>query len=209
MKITPTLFLVLLIAISQVAFADFATTGYLDPNALDPSLPAWAQRVAFDLGPPQPFPSEHTNVVLTDFILNSADSLTIDSLGFAVNGIDPYITLFSGSTASIGTATFVLEHSPGGDFTFNTPVLIAGNYVLAISAWNNYGCPFGLSGCTLADGFSGLANLPFGHDTFFDIRVSGDVTPGVATPIPEPSHLMILVVGITAALARARFRRAR
>jgi hypothetical protein len=181
------------------------TTGYLDPNAVDPSLPVWAQRIGFDLGAPQGSPSEHTNVVLADFVLNADGSFTIESLGFAANGIDPYVTLYSGSTVSPGSAPFVLEHSPGGDFSFNTPLLTSGTYVLAISAWNNYGCRFGLSGCTLADGFSGLANLPFGHDTFFDIRVSGDVTPGVATPIPEPSHLMFVVLGVAATLVRKRF----
>ena len=200
--------LIALLMVAQSAFADFSTNGYLDPNGPNPSLPAWAQRVGFDLGPPQPYPSEHTNVVLADFDLNSGGTLTIDSLGFTLNGIDPYITLFSGSTASPSAASFVLEYSPSGDFSFLTPALTAGDYVLAISAWNNYGCPFGFAGCTLADGFSGLANLPFGHDTYFDILVTGDVTTGAATPIPEPRMIVPLAAAVVGVLFR-RYRRGR
>jgi hypothetical protein len=194
------------------AFADtIDVVGYLDPNASDPSLPAFAQRVGFDMGAPQAFPSEHTNVVLANFTLAISGSFTIESRGYGITGlgIDPYITLFSGSTAAPGSATFVLEHSPGGDFTFNTPVLTSGNYVLAIGAWSNYGCPFGFGGCSLADGFSGLANLEAGHDTFFDFRITGDVRTGPSTqPVPEPA--MILPITALAAgllgFARARQR---
>jgi hypothetical protein len=200
---------VMLFAAGREACADFQTSGYLDPNAFDPSLPDWAQRVGFDLGPPQGFPSEHTNVILADFTLNAIGSITIESFGFAANGVDPYVALFAGSTASLGATAFELEQSPGGDFSFATPVLTSGDYVLAISAWNNYACPFGLVGCTLADGFSGLANLPSGHDTFFDIRVLGDVTPGDSTPIPEPSHFLFVVIGVTVALSRKRLGKAR
>lgn len=202
MRNVPKFLLGLLLLTGPAAFADmFSITGYLDPT-VGPALPSWAQRVGFDLGPAQVFPSEHTNVVLADFSLSLNGPLTIQSLGFAGTGagIDPYITLFSGTTADPGNAEFVLEHSPGGDFVFNTPSLNAGSYVLAISAWNNFGCPSGLFGCTLADQFSGLANLPFGHDTFFDIRVSGDVV------VPEPR--MILPLALAVGLAyRVRFRK--
>jgi len=210
MRNAPKYLFLLLLVFGHAAFAGtIITSGYLDPNAADPSLPAWAQRVGFDLGPPQVFPSETTNVVLADFNLNPAGPLLIESFGYAVTGtgIDPYITLFSGSTSNPSAATFVLEHSPGGDFVLPTAPLTAGSYVLAISAWDNYGCPFGTAGCTLADGFSGLANLPFGHDTFFDIHITGDVSPGAATPIPEPGMVVPLAAGLAIVLYRQSRRR--
>ena len=197
LKLLPMLF-----AVVGQAASVFSTTGYLDPNAPGPSLPVWAQRVGFDLLAPQAFPSEHTNVVLADFLLTSAGSLTIESFGFGVTGagIDPYITLYAGSTSTPGAATFVLEHSPGGDFLLNSGPLAAGSYVLAISAFNNYGCPFGFAGCSLADGFSGLANLPGGHDTFFDIRVTGDVVP-----VPEPRMIFPLLTLSAGFLYRRKY----
>lgn len=64
-----------------VGFADvLQLTGYLDPDVSGPSLPAWVWRVAFDLGPAQSFPSEHTNVVLADFLLLVSSPLAIESL---------------------------------------------------------------------------------------------------------------------------------
>lgn len=204
MKLTWKLAIVVSLGCGTVGFADvLQLTGYLDPDVPGPSLPAWAWRVAFDLGPPQSFPSEHTNVVLADFLLLASGTLAIESLGYAGTGagIDPYIALYAGRSYAPATATFVLEHSPGGDFFLTTP-LNAGTYVLAISAWNNYGCPFGFAGCTLADGFSGLANLPDGHDTFFDIRITGEVAP-----VPEPMTAVLLAVPCGFLLRRLARRR--
>lgn len=201
------LFFTLLLAFAAEG-ATIATSGYLDPQAADPSLPAWAQRAGFDLGPPQSFPSEHTNVVLVDFTVNTGGTLTIASFGYAGTGtgIDPYVALYSGSTALPGATAFVFEYSPGGDFSLLTDPVPAGDYVLAISAWNNYGCPFGLPGCRLTDGFSGLANLPFEHDTFFDIRITGvDIQAGSANPvqpIPEPATGLLAVFPLAAAVCR-------
>lgn len=116
--------------------------------------------------------------------------------------MDPCIALYAGRSYAPATATFVLEHSPGGDFLMNTTALNRRSYVLAVSAWNNYGCPFGMAECTLADGFSGLANLPDGHDTFFDIRITVEVAP-----VPEPMTAVLLAVPCGLVLRRLARRR--
>ena len=78
------------------------------------------------------------NVALYTFSNTTAGTVNFLSQGFALGGIDPYFTLFSG-TGNTGTfvdSNFVQAFSTGGDFNLNE-ALGVGDYTVAMGVFAN------------------------------------------------------------------------
>ena len=140
------------------------------------------------------------NVALYQLHLTQAGTLTITSGSYGAGGIDPYVTLFSGSDMS---AVFV--GSAIDDFSWSSPEA-AGWYWVAIAEWDNYSFAENLGTGTLGDGFIGLGQAGYLGDGTYSVTVSLDT--GLPA-VPEPSPAWLLGAGLAALAARTwRARRA-
>ncbi len=118
-------------------------------------------------------------------------------------GFEPYLSLFdaggdflastfSGTTCPAGANT---NTSSGQcfDVLLDGGMLAAGDYQIAISAFENLSLAENLGSATLADGFTGLGNLAQGEDLHYAFDVV--LTPRVST-VPEPRIVWLLVGAI-------------
>jgi hypothetical protein len=158
---------------------------------------------AYDMGFPL-FDSDEdiaNNVALYQVDVTQAGTLTLASGTYGAGGIDPYVTLFSGSDFS---ATFVA--SAQDDFTWSGAVT-PGWYWVAIADWDNYSFAENLGTGVLGDGFIGIGQADLLGDRSYSVTVSLDT--GSTPPIPEPSPAWLLGAGLAALAARSwRARRA-
>jgi hypothetical protein len=180
---------------AQAAFVSFS-------GALDD--PGNAALVASDLGPAQFTDDLATanNVALHGFSVALAGNARIASTGFAAGGIDPYVTLFSGSDRA--TATFVASNADnattggGGDFVLDI-LLAPGAYTLAIGVFQNMSFAEN-SGGVLADGFIGLGGPLY----FGDGRYAVGITLPDGGTVPEPGAAGLVLAALLAAAAAGR-----
>ena len=118
----------------------------------------------------------------------------------AQNGFEPYLSLFDGS-GNFLASTFFGTTCPAGanantdtlqcfDKLLDGGVLAAGNYSIAISAFENLSFAENSGAGTLADGFTGLGNLALGEDLHYAFDVM--LTPTTASPVPEPGSGILL-----------------
>jgi hypothetical protein len=158
---------------------------------------------AYDMGAAQ-FGSDEDiadNVALYAIDLTQAGTLTLASGSYGTGGIDPYVTLFSGSDFG---ATFVA--SAMDDFTWSGAVA-PGGYWVAIADWDDFSFAENLGTGTLADGFIGIGQADLLGDRGYSVTVSLDT--GAPPPIPEPAPAWLLGAGLAALAARTwRARRA-
>lgn len=179
---------------AQAAFIGFS-------GALDD--PGNAALVFYDLGPAQFTDDLATanNVALHSFNVALGGVARISSTGYAAGGIDPYVTLFSGSDRT--SATFVVSNvdnatTLGGDFDLDI-LLAPGDYTLAIGAYQNMSFAEN-SGGVLGDGFIGLGGpLFFGDGTY----ALGITLPDGGT-VPEPGGAGLVLAALLAAAAASR-----
>jgi hypothetical protein len=109
----------------------------------------------------------------------------------AQGGFEPYLSLFD-SGGNFMASTFFGVTCPSGAQTNSTSgqcfdvlldggTLAAGNYQIAISAFENLSFAENLGVGTLADGFTGLGNLAQGEDLHYAFDVI------LTSPVPEPA----------------------
>jgi hypothetical protein len=99
------------------------------------------------------------NVALYNLVVNTAETVEIQSTAFASGGADPYFSLFQGSG---GSAVFLASNydqafSTGGDFDYSG-LLTAGHYEIALGVSANESFAENYGTGTLADGFIGLGD---------------------------------------------------
>ena len=122
-------------------------------------------------------------------------------------GFEPYLSLFDSAGNFLASTFFGTTCPPGAntnsgsgqcfDVLLDGGTLGAGDYQIAISAWENMSLAENGGFGTLADGFTGLGNLFPGEDLNFAF----DVTTTRTTPVPEPSAMALM--GFTAFSALA------
>jgi len=166
------------------AEAALTYSGRLD----DPSNPAL---VGSDLGAPS-FVDDSAvanNVALYDVIVPLDGLVEIRSTGFSASGVDPYFTLFRGSSnaATFVDSNYVQAFSTGGDFDF-AAVLPQGSYRIALGAFANMSFAENIGSGTLGDGFIGLGEPSALGDTHYELIVT--------TPVPEPSAGTLMALGL-------------
>ena len=185
--------------------------------ALVAAAPAWAGPIAAfsgylsdsantalhasDLGAAQ-FSDDYAianNVALYTLHLAAAGTVSFTSTGFAAGGVDPYFSLFSGTSASSATwlnSNYLQAFSTGGDFV-NSGWLDAGDYTLAIGAFANMSFAEN-SGGFLADGFIGLGEAYLLGSGFYSINVTQTDGGGGGT-VPEPASAALALIALLAA----------
>ena len=140
------------------------------------------------------------NVALYPISVPFTGSVQFDSNGFAVGGVDPYFTLFSGTGngATFVGSNFAQAISTGGDFllTFSLP---AGSYTVALGVFENLSFAENLGSGSLGDGFIGLGQPGSLGTYFYELLVT---TPGGSgPPLSEPSSGILLLLGLATAAA--------
>lgn len=188
-----------LAALAMVTLAGPALAGVVTLNGNLGDLTNTAL-VASDMGVPQFAADRDTanNVALYALHVALAGNISFSSTGFALGGIDPYFTLFSGTDRA--TTTFLasnFDHATtlGGDFTLDA-VLAAGDYTVAIGVFENLSFAENLGIGFLADGFIGVG-VP---DLFRNGSYSFTVTLPDATTVPEPGGVALVLTAAFAAL---------
>jgi hypothetical protein len=134
------------------------------------------------------------NVALYSFHLTADGTISIASTGFAAGGVDPYFTVFQGSTS---VATFLGSNydrafSTGGDFSLAAK-LSAGDYQFALGTFANMSFAENAGSGTLADGFVGLGQPSSLGNTYYSFTVS---TGAVTSPVPESPTTVVLALGL-------------
>lgn len=129
------------------------------------------------------------NVALYNFTLAASQTVRFESQGYAAGGIDPYVSLFSGTG---GPATFVRSFSGSavGDFD-ETVLMLAGDYTIAIGLYMNMSFAENYGAGMLADGFTGLGGSVFGDGSYRLVLTTSDVRP-----LPEPGTLWLLPIAL-------------
>ena len=137
------------------------------------------------------------NTALYTFTVTMAGTVTIASASFAGGGVDPYFTLFNGSgdTATFLASNYDQATTTGGDFPWSG-TLGVGTYEFAIGAFENMSyAEQDSSQYTLYDGFIGIGDP--------NSLGSGAYSVTLTTPVPEPTGLWMMSIGLAALTTRA------
>ena len=162
-------------------------TGNLIGNG-DPAV------VGRDLGAASTDPDDGSNVALYHFTMSATGTLGFSSTGYLTGGIDPWVSIFSGSDFSAIFAGSNGDHAQtiGGDFDLNL-LLSAGDYILAISAYQNMSFAENLGIGSLADGFTGIVDSFGLGNGAYSVTLTQDADNG---SVPEPSTASLALAGL-------------
>jgi len=165
-------------------FLDDPANGALRGSDPAPSPPLFADD--FDIA---------NNVAVHAFTVPIAGTVSFDSNGFAAGGADPYFTLFSGSGdgATVLGSNYDQAFTIGGDFLLDF-ALAAGDYQVAMGVFANMSFAENAGAGTLADGFIGLGEPDYLGSTYYELVVTVPDKP--VEPVPEPSTLLLLAIGL-------------
>ena len=153
---------------------------------------------------PADFTDPANNVALYHFNLAQAGNVEFTSTGFAAGGAAPYVTLFAGLGAGAGFAQSNYDDAvlgDGGDFDL-VWALSAGDYTLAIGAFENLSFAENLGSGTLDDGFIGLGQLL--GDGSYAVAVTAGVAGGGGgggTVAEPPMPALVLAAAFVGLLA--------
>ena len=198
-KFLPGLVALLMASVAGPALAAVVTfTGKLD----DPANPAL---VASNMGAARFTDDRDTanNVALYTVHVTVGGNVNVTSTGFALGGIDPYFTLFSGTdpaSATFRESNYLHALNVGGDFMQDI-VLTAGDYTLAIGVFENMSFAENLGNGVLADGFTGLGGPSFFGDGSYAFSVT---LPDASVPEPSSAALVLAAAGAAAWVCRRR-----
>ncbi|HET9269365.1 MAG TPA: DVUA0089 family protein [Vicinamibacterales bacterium] len=166
------------------------------------------------------------NIAVYSFSLAVDSTVTFESFGWGLGGVEPYFSVFDGS----GNAATFLD-SNGISDPFNIDFLFsrsmaAGDYMLAIGSWMNMSFAENNPDADpmLGDGFT-MLGVPSAGTYYYDVHVTcepdtpttavpcsaagGDVTATTTTgTAPEPGSLALMALGLGVAAAKTLRRRA-
>jgi hypothetical protein len=125
------------------------------------------------------------NVAVYALTSLAPDTVTFESKGFAVAGVDPYFTRFMGGSPAAATflaSNYAQAFLTRGDFVVSVPHF-AGDYFIAMGAFANMSCAGNVGSGTLSEGFVGLGQPGLLGSYYYELAV----TDGVVTePVPGP-----------------------
>jgi hypothetical protein len=163
--------------------------------------------------------------VVRDFHVDSTSSMEAvtfsygggtngSGMSIAANGFEPYLSLFDAGGDFIAS-TFFGTTCPAGaqtnagtgscfDVGLDGGILAAGDYKIAISAFENMSFAENYGSGTLVDGFTGLGNLADGEDLHYAFDIT--LEPSSPTsPVPEPlPGAMVALTALAGVAARLR-----
>ena len=129
-------------------------------------------------------------------------------------GFEPYLSLFDSAGNFLASTFFGTTCPPGAatnpssgfcyDVALDGGILAAGDYQIAISAFENMSLAENLGAGTLADGFTGLGNLYQGEDMNYAFDVI--LTNNSNSQVPEPATFLLLSPALSWLLVRKRAR---
>jgi hypothetical protein len=153
--------------------------------------------------------------VVLDFHVDSESSMKAVTFSYgggtngngmliAPNGFEPYLSLFDAGGDFIASTFFGItcpagsQTNPDTGFCFDVAldggILEAGDYQIAITAFENMSLAENFGSGTLTDGFTGLGNLADGEDLHYAFDVT--LEPSSTSPVPEPSAEVLVLTGL-------------
>jgi hypothetical protein len=159
------------------------------------------------------------NVLLFTFSLLNNASVSVSTSSYASGGFDPTLTLFDSS------GVFIDQNQDISTSNFDssmTDLLLAGNYIVALTQYDNFPVADDINNKLLSDGFTQQGQGNFtgpeflgGPGSFINIdgeqRTSlwavdfqGVDAAGIPTPVPEPSTLLLFAAGLAGMYALRR-----
>lgn len=155
------------------------------------------------------------NVALYTLSVAASGVVHFASTGYGLGGIDPYFTLFAGTGNG---ATFLDSNfsSLTSDFTLDES-LLAGDYTIALGAWENMSFAENFGSGSLGDGFISLGVPNLGNPdspnyASYLLTVTmgdGNSGGGGGGTVPEPGDLALAFTGLLAAWIATQRRRPR
>jgi hypothetical protein len=161
--------------------------------------------------------------VVTNFTVASASAMQAITFSYgggtnaagmsiAEGGFEPYLSLFDPS-GNFLASTFFGTTCPAGantnsisgqcfDVLLDGGTLAAGNYQIAISAFENLSLAENGGSGTLADGFTGLGNLNTGEN----LNYAFDIILSPTSAVPEPGPLSLVGLAVLACCGFQRFK---
>jgi hypothetical protein len=163
--------------------------------------------------------------VVQDFHVGSTSSMEAMTFSYgggtngsgmliAPNGFEPYLSLFDAAGNFIASTYFGTTCPAGAhtnadtgdcfDVELDGGILAAGDYKIAISAFENMSFAENFGSGTLADGFTGLGDLAEGEDLHYAFDIT--LEPSSPTsPVPEPlPGAMVALTALAGVAARLR-----
>ncbi len=145
------------------------------------------------------------NVALYALHVLVGSNANFTSSGFALGGMDPYFSIFSGTDPGIATwleSNYLHAQTLGGDFSMDV-ALAPGDYTVAIGVYSNLSFAENLGSGFLADGFIGLGGARYLGDGAYALTVTllDELT------VPEPGSAMLTLTAACAAVWVRRRRR--
>jgi hypothetical protein len=174
---------------TDATFADCGPGCTLDATSTDGEYAQWAAVVrTFNVAAPS---------TMEAITFSYGGGTNGSGMAIPPGGFEPYLSLFD-SVGNFLASTFSGTTCPPGanpvgpncfDVSLDGGALPTGSYQIAISAFENMPFAENSGSGTLADGFTGLGNLPAGEDLHFAFDV---ILKAPTSAVPEPATGLLL-----------------